>query len=70
MGGQLLCSYHGWSFDKGGGCTNIPQLPEGPGKVQALAKGCATHFPTRVLDDVLFVWLDVSPEVRGSWLWV
>ena len=27
-GGELVCPYHGWRFDGGGGCTHIPQLDE------------------------------------------
>ena len=28
--GLLQCAYHGWAFDGGGACRNIPQLPAGP----------------------------------------
>lgn len=27
--GELVCPYHGWRFDGGGGCTHIPQMDEG-----------------------------------------
>lgn len=28
-GDEIICAYHGWSYDSGGACTRIPSLPEG-----------------------------------------
>jgi vanillate O-demethylase monooxygenase subunit len=39
-GGQLVCGYHGWSYDGQGACTRIPSLPPGrgiPRKARAIA---------------------------------
>ncbi|KAF5843468.1 hypothetical protein DUNSADRAFT_15763 [Dunaliella salina] len=69
--GQLLCSYHGWRFGKGGECTDIPQLPPGPPKEAACKqkKACASAYPCTVSDGLLFVWMDNSPEgLRASML--
>ncbi|KAF5843469.1 Rieske [2Fe-2S] iron-sulfur domain-containing protein, partial [Dunaliella salina] len=62
--GQLMCSYHGWRFGKGGECTDIPQLPPGPPKEAACKqrKACASAYPSTVSDGLLFVWMDNSPE--------
>ena len=29
-GARLRCAYHGWTFDAGGRCTEIPSMPDGP----------------------------------------
>ncbi|PNY09333.1 pheophorbide a oxygenase chloroplastic-like [Trifolium pratense] len=59
-GGNLQCSYHGWSFDGRGSCVVIPQAsPEGP-EARAIGspRACATRFPTLVSQGLLFVWPD------------
>jgi pheophorbide a oxygenase len=59
-GGNLQCSYHGWSFDGRGGCVVIPQAsPEGPeARAVGSPRACATRFPTLVSQGLLFVWPD------------
>ena len=59
-GGNLQCSYHGWSFDGCGSCVKIPQAsPEGPeARAVKSPKACATRFPTMVSQGLLFVWPD------------
>ncbi|KAK2380197.1 protochlorophyllide-dependent translocon component 52, chloroplastic [Trifolium repens] len=59
-GGNLQCSYHGWSFDGSGGCVVIPQAsPEGPeARAVGSPRACATRFPTLVSQGLLFVWPD------------
>ncbi|CAI8616336.1 unnamed protein product [Vicia faba] len=59
-GGNLQCSYHGWSFDGSGGCAMIPQAsPEGPeSRAVRSHRACATRFPTLVSQGLLFVWPD------------
>ncbi|KAM0938899.1 putative pheophorbide a oxygenase [Dioscorea sansibarensis] len=58
--GCLQCSYHGWSFDRTGACTRIPQAaPEGPEANAARSKrACVARFPTLVSQGLLFVWPD------------
>jgi phenylpropionate dioxygenase-like ring-hydroxylating dioxygenase large terminal subunit len=39
-GGRLVCSYHGWQYDRSGACVLIPSLPPGssiPRKARAIA---------------------------------
>lgn len=58
--GCLQCSYHGWSFDRTGACTRIPQAAqEGPEANAARSKrACVARFPTLVSQGLLFVWPD------------
>nr|DAD28607.1 TPA_asm: hypothetical protein HUJ06_030075 [Nelumbo nucifera] len=66
--GNLQCSYHGWSFNRCGSCTRIPQaLPEGP-EASAIRspKACATRLPTLVSQGLLFVWPDENGWERAS----
>lgn len=42
-GNDLLCGYHGWSFDTAGSCTRIPQKEDGQtGKI------CVDSYPSQV----------------------
>ena len=56
--GNLMCSYHGWQFDKQGVCTRIPQAddPDLIGKNKSNL--CATAFPSRQENDLLWFWAD------------
>ncbi|KAJ0970247.1 hypothetical protein J5N97_023124 [Dioscorea zingiberensis] len=58
--GCLQCSYHGWSFDRTGACTRIPQAaPEGPeARAVRSKRACVVRFPTLVSQGLLFVWPD------------
>ncbi|GBF88927.1 pheophorbide A oxygenase [Raphidocelis subcapitata] len=62
--GELMCSYHGWTFDSQGACTGIPQVAFDP-KAHATACGsgraCVKRFPTQVAHDLLWVYADASP---------
>ncbi|MBD0383354.1 aromatic ring-hydroxylating oxygenase subunit alpha [Paenibacillus sedimenti] len=42
-GDELVCAYHGWSYNSCGACTRIPSLPAGqaiPSKAKAIAYSC------------------------------
>ena len=56
--GNLMCSYHGWEFDRNGACQSIPQAdnPELIGKKDF----CATVYPSRQENDLLWVWMDAD----------
>ena len=56
--GNLMCSYHGWQFDKKGTCTRIPQAetPELVSKNQD--NFCAVVFPSQQANDLLWVWAE------------
>ncbi|XP_062013520.1 pheophorbide a oxygenase, chloroplastic [Rosa rugosa] len=67
-GGNLQCSYHGWSFDGCGSCVKIPQAsPQGP-EARAIRspRACATRFPTQVSQGLLFVWPDENGWERAN----
>ena len=59
-----MCSYHGWEFNQQGICVRIPQA-ENPNIVsQNQANFCVTVFPTKIANDLLWVWADPqSPEL-------
>lgn len=52
--GQLQCGYHGWKFTEDGSCTEVPGLV---GEANNPAR-CATSFPIREQQGVLWVWMD------------
>ena len=56
-GARLQCAYHGWRFDAGGGCVEIPGLCAAD--VDAKARR-ATSFATREQDG--FVWVYSTPD--------
>ncbi|GKV26233.1 hypothetical protein SLEP1_g35575 [Rubroshorea leprosula] len=66
--GHLQCSYHGWSFDGCGSCTQIPQAStEGPeARAVQSPRACATRFPTMVSQGLLFVWPDENGWERAK----
>lgn len=46
-GGELVCPYHGWRYDRGGACTRIPAQPVGasvPTKARALTYACQERY--------------------------
>ncbi|GMH41279.1 hypothetical protein BSKO_09189 [Bryopsis sp. KO-2023] len=63
--GSLMCSYHGWRFDGGGNCVDIPQVKA---KTHEEGSPCknrrskVTTFPTKVVDGMVWVWPDGSPS--------
>lgn len=67
-GGNLQCSYHGWSFDGCGSCVKIPQASsEGPeSRAHQSPRACATRFPTLVSQGLLFVWPDENGWERAN----
>ncbi|XP_009356948.2 pheophorbide a oxygenase, chloroplastic [Pyrus x bretschneideri] len=67
-GGNLQCSYHGWSFDGCGSCVKIPQASsEGPeARAVRSPRACATRFPTLVSQGLLFVWPDENGWERAN----
>lgn len=46
-GGELICPYHGWRYEKGGACTHIPAQLAGasvPTKARALTYACRERY--------------------------
>lgn len=56
--GNLMCSYHGWQFDQGGVCTQIPQLDQEQLDKNIPQQYCVLSYPTREEQDLLWVWAD------------
>lgn len=56
--GTLRCPYHGWRFNRGGGCTHVPSLAnDGDAKEQKARQ--ASAFP--VIEEDGFIWLYSTP---------
>jgi phenylpropionate dioxygenase-like ring-hydroxylating dioxygenase large terminal subunit len=57
--GHLTCSYHGWRFNGGGECVDIPSLALG----RRVSAGCAVpSFPCAEHDSYIWVWLGDAGE--------
>ncbi|MDJ0594146.1 MAG: Rieske 2Fe-2S domain-containing protein [Pleurocapsa sp. MO_226.B13] len=65
--GNLMCSYHGWQFDRHGECQRIPQADNPELIAKQSQNFCATVYPSRQENDLLWVWLDESsPEIAAT----
>ena len=65
--GNLMCSYHGWEFDRHGECKRIPQADNPELIAKQKYNFCATVYPSRQENDLLWVWMDAdSPEVAAK----
>lgn len=65
--GNLMCSYHGWQFNIKGDCTRIPQADNLDLIAKQSQNFCATVFPSRQENDLLWVWMDAdSPEIAAK----
>jgi phthalate 4,5-dioxygenase oxygenase subunit len=66
--GGLRCAYHGWKFDAGGHCIEIPNLP-GTANTEALKKRVKqTAYPTQEAGGMVWVYMgptDRTPELPG-----
>lgn len=54
-GSELVCAYHGWSYDTVGTCTHIPSLPVG---VKIPPKACTPYYPCQ--EAYGFIWVCVG----------
>ena len=65
--GNLMCSYHGWQFNPNGDCTRIPQA-DNPDLIAKQSRNfCATVYPSRQSNDLLWVWMDAdTPEIAAQ----
>ncbi len=62
--GNLMCSYHGWEFDRNGECQRIPQADNSELIAKQSQNFCVTVYPNRLENDLLWVWMDAdSPEI-------
>lgn len=62
-GGCLQCSYHGWSFDGGGGCARVPQAQQPHAAGERARVGA---FQTREEAGMLWVWGDAASTVAEA----
>lgn len=53
-GDCLRCAYHGWAFDEGGRCVDIPSMPDGP----VPARATVDSFDAVVEHGLVWVRLD------------
>jgi phenylpropionate dioxygenase-like ring-hydroxylating dioxygenase large terminal subunit len=56
--GELLCTYHAWTWDGEGRCTKIPQS-KSEEKMKSLMQSpssCAKVYPTQVLEGKVWIW--------------
>ncbi len=66
-GENIVCRYHGWCFDSQGNCTKIPAIDS---KDSAAETACQSDrakvntYPTRVVQDLLWVWPDDNREAQ------
>jgi phenylpropionate dioxygenase-like ring-hydroxylating dioxygenase large terminal subunit len=63
---HTLCRYHGWQFNGEGSCTRIPQIRDEEKMKAACAspRACVASYPTTVVEDMLFAWLESGPEAE------
>ena len=54
--GELLCSYHAWTFNGEGECTSIPQTLTKEKEKTLLPKACVKSYPTQVRQGLVWVW--------------
>lgn len=62
--GHLVCSYHGWRWDAGGKCVDIPQIANDAtahATACASARTCLAAYPVLARGGLLWVWPDASP---------
>ncbi|CAM9907050.1 unnamed protein product, partial [Sphacelaria rigidula] len=55
------CVYHAWRFDADGKCLKIPQSNR-DGKDEAQPSACATVYPTKVAQGIIWVWGNAGPD--------
>ena len=63
--GNLLCSYHGWRFDSGGACSDLPYLKPEKQQQRKLCAACRS-YPTRVEDGMLWVYPRSGPDAAAE----
>jgi phenylpropionate dioxygenase-like ring-hydroxylating dioxygenase large terminal subunit len=62
--GSLTCAYHGWRFDRGGACREVPGLCEADA---AGAPGRAVpSFPACEADGLIWVWSTPGPPPQAG----
>ena len=54
--GELLCSYHAWTFNGEGECTSIPQTLTKEKEKTLLSKACVKSYPVQVRQGLVWVW--------------
>lgn len=56
--GELLCSYHAWTFDKEGQCTSIPQTESKlkEDTIKTSTKACVKQYPLRIEQGLIWAW--------------
>ena len=69
--GQLMCRFHGWTFNGDGSCAKVP-MAEGDAEAESKLIGTSCSklrvYPTRIVKGLLFVWAhsESSEEAQGK----
>lgn len=58
---NIICPYHGWTFNANGECVNIPS--EGESKAATISNKSIETFPVKEQDDLIWVWMGREQEV-------
>jgi len=61
--GRIACPYHGWRFDGGGACREVPGLLAGGGSADLRS---VPAFATREQDGFVWVWARPGAEPTGD----
>lgn len=64
--GNLMCSYHGWQFDRQGICTHLPQAEHPEQASETYKNLCVVTFPVQQQQDLLWVWLDAASSAQAA----
>lgn len=65
--GNLLCSYHGWRFDGGGSCSDLPYSPpELRKKHMCNCRASCQVYPIKIVDSVLYVFPRSDPGASDA----
>lgn len=59
QGGNIVCGYHGWEYDRGGKCVKIPQQTE----AQIPAGACTTAY--RCEERYGYAWVALEEPLQG-----
>lgn len=63
---RLMCSYHGWEFEKDGRCAKVPQADKPDLIAQKSDYLCAIALPCQQAADTLWVWPDPSSSALAA----
>ena len=67
--GQLMCRFHGWTFNGDGSCVKVP-MAEGDAKAESTLIGASCSklksYPTKTVKGLVFVWPNSDSAEEAS----